>query len=47
MKKPLKKPEWVPENADSSFTTHVMDGVKGGHDGIGSSMSAVKKKADC
>ncbi len=44
MKSSYKKPEWAPKNADENFATHVMDGVTGGHDGLGSSMSAVKKR---
>ncbi len=28
------KPEWVPDNAGNEFTTHVMHGVEGGHDGM-------------
>ena len=28
------KPDWVPENAGAEFTTSVMTGVEGGHDGI-------------
>lgn len=28
------KPDWVPENAGKEFTTSVMSGVDGGHDGI-------------
>lgn len=28
------KPEWVPENAGTEYTTHVMKGVSGGHDGL-------------
>ena len=28
------KPDWVPENAGQEFTTSVMAGVDGGHDGI-------------
>lgn len=29
-----QKPDWVPENAGAEFTTSVMAGVDGGHDGI-------------
>ena len=29
-----QKPEWVPKDAGEGFTTHVMDGVEGGHDGM-------------
>jgi LAO/AO transport system kinase len=29
-----KRPEWVPENAEEGFATHVLPGVEGGHDGI-------------
>lgn len=28
------RPEWVPENATKGFTTKVMSGVEGGHDGM-------------
>lgn len=28
------RPEWVPENATKGFTTKVMKGVEGGHDGF-------------
>jgi LAO/AO transport system kinase len=28
------KPEWVPENAGEEFTSRVMHGVSGGHDGM-------------
>ena len=28
------RPEWVPEGADDTFTTNVMGGVVGGHDGV-------------
>ena len=34
MKKKQNKPEWVPENGGSAFTTNVMPGVSGGHDGM-------------
>jgi len=29
-----QRPDWVPENAGAEFTTAVMSGVDGGHDGI-------------
>jgi len=29
-----RKPEWTPEGAGEEFTTHVMKGVEGGHDGM-------------
>jgi LAO/AO transport system kinase len=29
-----KKPEWVPDPSDPVYTTHVMKGVEGGHDGL-------------
>lgn len=35
MNKENQRPEWVPDDADASFTTHVMPGVTGGHDGMG------------
>ncbi|HAS51623.1 MAG TPA: methylmalonyl Co-A mutase-associated GTPase MeaB [Gammaproteobacteria bacterium] len=28
------RPDWVPQNASAEFTTSVMSGVEGGHDGI-------------
>lgn len=31
---PPNRPEWVPENAEKGFTTNVMSGVEGGHDGM-------------
>lgn len=35
-----QRPEWVPEDASEGFTTSVMDGIEGGHDGMpGSSPS--------
>ena len=34
MTKKHHKPDWVPENAGKEFTTSVMSGVEGGHDGI-------------
>nr|VFJ94771.1 MAG: LAO/AO transport system kinase [Candidatus Kentron sp. H]VFJ95660.1 MAG: LAO/AO transport system kinase [Candidatus Kentron sp. H]VFK01903.1 MAG: LAO/AO transport system kinase [Candidatus Kentron sp. H] len=30
----MKRPDWVPEEAGSEFTTTVMKGVDGGHDGL-------------
>lgn len=35
MGKENQRPEWVPDDADASYTTHVMPGVTGGHDGMG------------
>lgn len=29
-----QRPDWVPENAGAEFTTSVMSGVDGGHDGL-------------
>lgn len=29
-----QRPEWVPEKAGDVFTTHVLEGVTGGHDGM-------------
>jgi LAO/AO transport system kinase len=40
----VKKPKWVPEDANSSYTTNVMEGVKGGHDGLPSSFTTVRKR---
>ncbi len=34
MREKNHKPDWVPENAGAEFTTSVMTGVEGGHDGI-------------
>lgn len=34
MKTEKKRPEWVPQGASEGFTTHVMDGIEGGHDGL-------------
>ncbi len=34
MTKKHHKPDWVPENAGKEFTTSVMSGVDGGHDGL-------------
>ncbi len=34
MSKKDGKPEWVPDDAGREFTTHVMGGVSGGHDGM-------------
>ncbi len=34
MTKKYHKPDWVPENAGAEFTTSVMSGIDGGHDGI-------------
>ena len=45
MTKKHHKPDWVPENAGKEFTTSVMAGVDGGHDGIpGQSSVAVPLK---
>ncbi len=42
--KNIVRPEWVPEGADEAvFTTNVMKGVKGGHDGMpGQSVSGTR-----
>jgi len=45
MTKKHHKPDWVPENAGKEFTTSVMAGVDGGHDGIlGQSSVPVPRK---
>ncbi|MDG4552650.1 MAG: methylmalonyl Co-A mutase-associated GTPase MeaB [Candidatus Competibacter sp.] len=45
MTKKHHKPDWVPENAGAEFTTSVMSGVDGGHDGIpGQASVAVPRK---
>nr|VFK37153.1 MAG: LAO/AO transport system kinase [Candidatus Kentron sp. SD]VFK39734.1 MAG: LAO/AO transport system kinase [Candidatus Kentron sp. SD]VFK78799.1 MAG: LAO/AO transport system kinase [Candidatus Kentron sp. SD] len=31
----MKRPDWVPKEAGAEFTTTVMKGVDGGHDGLG------------
>ena len=44
MTKKHHKPDWVPDNAGKEFTTSVMAGVDGGHDGIpGQSSVAVPR----
>ncbi len=46
MREKNHKPDWVPENAGSEFTTSVMTGVEGGHDGIpGQASIAVPRRA--
>ncbi|WP_432408996.1 methylmalonyl Co-A mutase-associated GTPase MeaB [Wukongibacter sp. M2B1] len=44
MTKNIKKPKWVPDDADSSYTTNVMEGVKGGHDGLATSFTSIRKR---
>ncbi len=45
MSNDIKRPEWVPENAGSGFTTEVLDGVKSVHDGFATTkMRAPKRK---
>ena len=34
MNETSQRPDWVPENAGAEFTTSVMSGVDGGHDGL-------------
>lgn len=34
MSEDKRKPEWTPEGAGEEYTTHVMKGVEGGHDGM-------------
>ncbi len=34
MSKDIKRPEWVPQDAGSAFTTEVLDGIKSSHDGF-------------
>jgi len=34
LKTEKQRPEWVPQGASEGFTTHVMDGIEGGHDGL-------------
>lgn len=29
-----KRPDWVPENADDHFSTHVLTGIESSHDGV-------------
>jgi len=38
----MKKPDWVPEDAGAAFTTTVMKGVDGGHDGMGTEHSVAR-----
>jgi len=38
-----KRPDWVPDDAGSEFTTHVLKGVEGGHDGLPSESAAGRK----
>lgn len=45
MEKEFKKPEWVPEDAEGTFTTRVMEGVEGGHDGMDGYYTATRKKS--
>ncbi len=45
MSKEIKRPEWVPDDAGSGFTTEVLDGVKSVHDGFATTkMRAPKRK---
>lgn len=44
MKKKVNRPEWVPDDANSSYTTNVMEGVKGGHDGLPTSFTSTHKR---
>lgn len=40
----IKRPDWVPENADKSlFTTEVMSGIEATHDGFAGGFSTLKK----
>lgn len=34
MSEEKQRPEWVPEQAGNAFTTYVLEGVEGGHDGM-------------
>ncbi len=43
MDKKINRPEWVPENAKSEFTTNVMDGVKSVHDGFSSTKRVIPR----
>nr|VFK20372.1 MAG: LAO/AO transport system kinase [Candidatus Kentron sp. LPFa]VFK34676.1 MAG: LAO/AO transport system kinase [Candidatus Kentron sp. LPFa] len=36
----IKRPDWVPEEAGAEFTTMVMQGVDGGHDGLDADSSS-------
>lgn len=40
------RPEWVPENATKGFTTKVMKGVEGGHDGFNNNESKLQETPD-
>ncbi len=45
MSKEIKRPEWVPDDAGSGFTTEVLDGVKSVHDGFATTkMRAPQRK---
>ncbi len=40
-----QKPDWVPANAGAEFTTQVLQGVEGGHDGLPGQQRAAVSKA--
>ncbi len=40
-----KRPEWSPPDGGEGFTSHVMKGVEGGHEGMPGSVSPVSRKA--
>jgi LAO/AO transport system kinase len=39
-----RRPDWVPSDGGKEFTTHVMKGVEGGHDGMRVSQDTVNKR---
>lgn len=45
MPKQPQRPEWVPPEGGSAFTTSVIQGVDGGHDGMSSSSSPIHRPA--
>ena len=40
-----QKPDWVPANAGAEFTTQVLQGVEGGHDGLPSQQRKAGSKS--
>ena len=45
MEEELKRPEWAPPEGGEGFTSHVMKGVEGGHDGMPGEGSRSPRKA--
>jgi LAO/AO transport system kinase len=44
MKSKGQKPEWVPQDSDEHFASHIMNGVEGGHDGLSKAKDAGKQQ---